>query len=93
MRERLRSATLSQLAFPGEDNLNFPWEKSHWDNTVAKSYFQKKNLLNTHTPKKSWRHLFRKVSCMCAATLVVIFGHFNHKVTCYMNGESDILMI
>ena len=32
----LGSATLSQLAFPGESNPNFPWEKSQWDNTVVK---------------------------------------------------------
>ena len=30
-------ARLSQLAFPGENNPNFPWEKSYWDNTVVKS--------------------------------------------------------
>ena len=30
-------ARLSQLAFPREGNLNFPWEKSHLDNTVLKS--------------------------------------------------------
>ena len=30
-------ARLSQLAFPGEGNPHFPWEKSHWDNTVVKS--------------------------------------------------------
>ena len=29
--------TLSQLAFTGEINPNFPWDKSHWDNTVVKS--------------------------------------------------------
>ena len=28
----LGRATLSQLAFPGEGNQNFTWEKSHWDN-------------------------------------------------------------
>ena len=33
----LGSATLSQLAFPGEGNPNFPREKSHWENTVVKS--------------------------------------------------------
>ena len=32
----LGSATLSQLAFPEEGSPNFPWEKSHWDNTVVK---------------------------------------------------------
>ena len=24
---------------PGKSNPNFPWEKSHWDNTVVKSFF------------------------------------------------------
>ena len=38
MHRRLGSATLSQLAFPGEGNPNFLWEKSHWDNTVVKSF-------------------------------------------------------
>ena len=31
----LGSATRSQLAFPGERNPNFPWEKIQWDSTVA----------------------------------------------------------
>ena len=31
-------ARLLQLAFPREGNLNFPWEKSLWDNTVAKRW-------------------------------------------------------
>ena len=31
----LGSAILSQLAFPGEGNPNFPWEKSHLDSTVG----------------------------------------------------------
>ena len=34
----LCSATLLQLAFLGESNLNFPWENSHWDNKVYKIY-------------------------------------------------------
>ena len=36
MNPRLGSATLSQLAFPGKGNPNFPWEKSHSNNTVVK---------------------------------------------------------
>ena len=36
MHHRLGSAIQSQLAFPGEGNPNFPWEKSHLDNTVVK---------------------------------------------------------
>ena len=35
MHHRLGSATLSELAFPGESNPNFPWESPHWDNTVV----------------------------------------------------------
>ena len=31
MQRKLSSATLLQLAFPGERNPNFPWEKSQWD--------------------------------------------------------------
>ena len=42
MNRRLGSATLSQLAFPGEGNPNFPWQESHWDDTVVKSYVYKK---------------------------------------------------
>ena len=38
---RSGSATLLQLAFPGEGNPNFPREKSQWDKTVAKK--KKKN--------------------------------------------------
>ena len=37
MHRRLGNATLSQLAFPGEGNPNFPSEKSHWNNTVVNS--------------------------------------------------------
>ena len=42
MHHRLGSATLLQLAFHGEDNPNFPWEESHWDNVVLKKK-KKKN--------------------------------------------------
>ncbi len=34
MHLRLRSMTLLQLAFPGESNPYFPWEKSQWENTI-----------------------------------------------------------
>ena len=42
MHRRFGSATLSQLAFLGEDNPNFPREKSHGDNTAVKSFRKKK---------------------------------------------------
>ena len=41
MHRRLGSETLSQLGFPWEGNPNFPWNKSHWDNTVVKSKTKK----------------------------------------------------
>ena len=37
MHRGLGSATLSQLAFPREGKPNFPWKKSHWDNTLVKT--------------------------------------------------------
>ena len=36
MHRRLGSATLLELAFPGEGNPNFLWEKSQWHKTVVK---------------------------------------------------------
>ena len=36
MHGRFGSATLPQLAFPGDGNLNFPSEKSHQGNMVVK---------------------------------------------------------
>ena len=41
IQRRLDRETLSQLAFLGKSNLNFPWEKSHWDNTVVKVKLKK----------------------------------------------------
>ena len=40
---------LSQLPFPREGNLNIPWEKSPWDNTVA----IKKRKKEQKTPQHS----------------------------------------
>ena len=34
---RLGSMIVSQLAFPREGNPDFPWQKSHQDNTVVKT--------------------------------------------------------
>ena len=49
---RLGSATLSQLAFPGESNPNFPWEKSHLGRYIRKML----NVKIKHT-----RRLFLKL--------------------------------
>ena len=43
MHPKLGRTTLSQLTFPGEGNPNFPWEKSHLDNTVVKSKVKSKS--------------------------------------------------
>ena len=51
---RLSSATLSQLAFPGESDPNFPWEKSLQDSKVVKKKKKKKERKKkeeTHTHK------------------------------------------
>ena len=52
--------TLLQLAFLGENNLNFPWEKSQWDNTVDKKQDAEKfaqalgpNSLNSFLSQKA----------------------------------------
>ena len=68
MHRRLRRATLSQLAFPGEGNPNFPWEKSLWDNTVVKT----KKQTNKQATKPSNRLLLvlePDYSAFCSATL------------------------
>ena len=41
---RFDSVTLLQLAFPGEGNPNFPWEKSYRDNTFVKMQRIKKKI-------------------------------------------------
>ena len=38
MHRRLGSATLSQLAFPGEGHPNFPWETNHWGKNSCKKF-------------------------------------------------------
>ena len=44
MHRRLGSTTLSQLAFPGENDPKCPWKKSEWDNTVVKKKKKKKKI-------------------------------------------------
>ena len=48
MHRRLGGATLSQLAFPGESNPNFPWEKSYRNNTLVKRVI-KKSIVSVKT--------------------------------------------
>ena len=50
MHRRLGSATLSQLASPGESNPDFPWEKSEWDNTV-----RNKNMILMNPEGRHWK--------------------------------------
>ena len=55
MHRRLGSATLSQVAFPRENNPDFPWEKSQWDNAAVKK--KKKPNSVTLCPKMVWKKL------------------------------------
>ena len=43
----METPTLSQLAFPKESNLNFPWEKSQWDNSAEKKQTNNQQQLKT----------------------------------------------
>ena len=49
MHHRFGRATLSHLAFPGERDPNFPWEKSKLDNTVVKEIKQTICLVKQRT--------------------------------------------
>ena len=59
MHRRLGSATLSQLAFPGEGNPHFLWEKSHWDNAVVKSKSKVKSKVKKK--KKKEREIYKNI--------------------------------
>ena len=50
MHRGLGSATLSQLTFPWENNPNFPWEISHRDSTVVKTFSFLFCIKKTRTP-------------------------------------------
>ena len=78
MHRRLGSATLSQLAFPGERNPNFPWEKSHWDNTVVQLYGERTcvRLHNVTKSMNTWRPNCPRLQSMTKGTkLCVGFEH------------------
>ena len=66
----LDSAILSQVAFPGESNQNFPWEKPQWDNTVVKKYA----LGNTGTRNdKPAYSILKKI--FFVAFIIIKIGH------------------
>ena len=70
MHRRLGSATLSQLAFHGESKPIFPWEKSHWDNTVVIFFFFLKYIFK----KKAFAQTF---SGQLAFSLQIPFSFHN----------------
>ena len=47
--------TLSQLTFLEENNLNFPWEKSQWNNTAVK----KKKSTSLASPENGYGCSFK----------------------------------
>ena len=84
---RLGSAILSQLAFPGEGNPNFPWEESDWDKTVVKSSKLKK--------KRKWWNKHDNCKPFCCMNSISVFDeivmkqpHKNYKYFCCMNSSS-----
>ena len=83
MYSRLGSATLSQLAFSGERNPNFPWEKSHWDNTAVKSNNKKKVVLRFPLPwvfKTSKLNFFGDISALCQSIVWTWSARFKNRV-------------
>ena len=72
---RLSSLTLSQLAFPGESDSNFLWEKSHWNYTVVKKKKKSKKLL-----RLLWLFTGSGVSCRQAGVWCTIFP-FGHSLS------------
>ena len=50
----LGGAILLKLAFPGEGNPNFPWENSHWDNTVVKKKKTVHQIKPSNKTGKTW---------------------------------------
>ena len=52
---RLGSATLSQIAFPGESNPNLWREKSKWENTVVKKKKKKLSTWKCARTQYHWR--------------------------------------
>ena len=75
---RLGNAILSQLAFPGEDNLNLPWEKSHWDNTVVKSKSKKViHARNCRTMGASYVLIRLHFAVFCQCTDQRVYNRFH----------------
>ena len=64
MHRRLGSVTLSQLAFPWEGNPDFPWEKSHWVNTVVKSKKVKSSRHFISFSCQKCGSLLQKIHCL-----------------------------
>ena len=66
VRVRLGSATLSQLAFPGEGNPSFPWEKFYWDYTIV-NFFLKANPVMVRSCISRLRSLGQTPALSCLA--------------------------
>ena len=61
MHWRLVNATLSQLSFPGESNLNFSREKCQWDNAIVKK--EKKKCVRPLSLYITWVCEYWKKRC------------------------------
>ena len=72
---RLCRSWLSQ----GKSSPNFLWEKSHWDNTVVKSYTKKKK--KKRKEKKKERHKKTTFFSTLPRTLLLSYSLPNHPLT------------
>ena len=78
MHSRFGSATQSQLAFPREGNPNFPWEKSHWDNTFVKSKISLKKKVKVKNPLTKD---YTSFNLCCTSLSNFLSGHRRSKFT------------
>ena len=72
MHIRFGSATLSQLAFPGERNQNFPGEEFHLGNTVVKST-RKRKRKKRRRKKKKQIHGKGSPACSSSVNIRVVY--------------------
>ena len=91
MHRRQGSATLSQLAFPGEGNPNFPWKKSHGDNTVLKS--QKVHQIMRHSHAYNTGRISNYTTphhTITASIYQIILPHYGKYIkSCHISSHDD----
>ena len=90
MPHRMGSVTLLQLAFPGESNPNFPWGKSHWDNTVVKNRKKSKRLYSTGNVEDGCRQFYDiRILQLNSVPVLITLPHANQafRLTCVLGKQ------